>query len=84
MLLLQADGLLAQPSHLQVCPHARHQFARAERLDQVIIGPGLQPLDARLFPGARGEQNDGKRSQHSILAHPRQQAKAVEPGHHHI
>ena len=31
------------------CERAREQFARAERLDEILVGAGLQPFDARFF-----------------------------------
>ena len=35
---------------------ARDQLARRERLDQIVVGAGLQPLDARLLAGARRQR----------------------------
>ena len=37
--------------------HARQQLAGGERLDQVVVGAGLEPLDARLLAGARRQQD---------------------------
>ena len=58
-------------------PHARHQFRRSERLDQVIVGAGLQPAHPVLHLVARRQQ------QHRQPAAARAQAahdfKAVQP-----
>ena len=73
-----------QPSKPDLCAHARHQFARAERLDEVVVGAVLQPLNARLFAGARRQQNDRQLRALRILAHCAQQAESVEVRHHHV
>ena len=43
---------------MQLRRHARQQLARAERLDQVLVGAGLQTFDARFLAGARRQQHD--------------------------
>ena len=39
-------------------PHARRQFAQAERLGHIIVGAVLEPGDALVFTGARGQHDD--------------------------
>jgi hypothetical protein len=50
-LLLALRGLAPQGRHLQVRAHAQQQLAVGERLDQEVVGPGLQGLDAGLLLG---------------------------------
>ena len=38
--------------------HARDDLARAERLGDVVVGPELEPRDALLLFGARGDHDD--------------------------
>jgi hypothetical protein len=38
--------------------HAQQKLARVERLGEVIVDAGLQPLDALLGLGARGKHED--------------------------
>src|SRR5262249_11846405 len=45
--------LAPEAGHFQMRPDARQQFTGAERVDQIIVGAGCQPLDTRLLPGAR-------------------------------
>ena len=52
-------GLPPQPGHLQVGRHPGQQLPGAERLDQVVVGPGLHPLDPALLAGA-GRQHDDR------------------------
>lgn len=52
-------GLPPQPGHLQAGRHTGQQLPRTERLHQVIVGPGLHPLDPALFPGT-GRQHDDR------------------------
>ena len=42
----------------QVRFHAGEQLARGERLDQIVVGAGVEAFDARLLAGARREQDD--------------------------
>ena len=61
--------------------HARHQLARGERLDQVVVGAGRQPLDARLLAGARRQHDDRDvRGAGVARAAPRSSPKPSRPG----
>ena len=54
-------GVAPQPRQLELRRHAGEQLAGAERLDQVLVGAGAEPLDARLLAGPRREQDDRDR-----------------------
>ena len=55
---LTADlGALSHAAQLRF--DARHQLARAERFDHVIVGADAKPGDAVGLLAARGEQDDG-------------------------
>ena len=64
--------------------HARDQLARGERLDEVVVGAGLQPLDARLLPGARGEHDHREVGRRLVRAQARDQPESVEVRHHDV
>ena len=51
----------------QLGTHARQKLGSAERLDQVIVGTGLKPVNAILGLGARGE-NDHRNFRTSRVA----------------
>ena len=75
-----AGVVVALPRQLHRGPHPGQQLGRGERLDQVVVGPGLQPFDGRLLPGA------GRKQQHRHLGRPqvgpqrRDQRQAAQPG----
>ena len=83
-LVLPAIGLAPDARDFQQRVDAGHQLARAERLDQVVVGAGLQALDPRLLAGSRREQNDGDGRQRALSPQRAHQAEAVELGHHHV
>ena len=39
-------------------PHPRHQFARRERLDQIVVGTGIEAADPIGLLAARGQHDD--------------------------
>jgi hypothetical protein len=80
----RAFDLAPQTGELELRRHGGAELARAERLDQILVRPGLQSLDARLLTGARGEQDDRNRPGPLIAAERRQQTEAVQRRHHHI
>ena len=77
-------GLAPQAGHLDVRLDPGDQFARAERLDEVVIRAGLHVLDARFLAGAGREQDDRHFAQPRIGTQRAQQAEAIQPGHHDI
>jgi hypothetical protein len=58
------------------------QLAEVERLDQVVVGAGVQPLDAVLDRIAGGEHED--RRAHALVAQPAAGLEAVQPRQHHV
>ena len=76
--------LAPDPRHRDVGADARQQLARGERLGQVVVGPGVQPLDPRLLAGAGGEQDHRQVAERRVGAQRAQQAEAVEARHHHV
>ena len=57
---------------------AREQLLALERLDEVVVGAGVEPLDARLERVARGQHQD--RDVLAVRAQPLGDLDAVEPG----
>ena len=65
--------------------HAGQQLARREGLDQVVVGAGLEPLDARLLAGARRQHDDrDARACAGRRAAPRSSPKPSRSRHHHV
>ena len=58
-------------------PQAREQLLALERLDEVVVGADVEPLDARLERVARGEHQD--RHVVAVLAQAARDVDAVEP-----
>ena len=61
-LLERLVRLAADAREIQVRFDARQQFARGERLDEIVVGAGAASFDARLFAGTRREQHDRHRA----------------------
>ena len=66
---------ISRAHDLRVDP--REQLARAERLDEIVVGAGLQAFDARLLAGARREQDHRERS--SVAASARSACSSPKP-----
>ena len=64
-------------------PHPQRQFARAERLGQVVVGAGLQPRDPVVLLAERGQQDHRNRVV-AALSQAAAQGQAVRAGHHHV
>ena len=65
----------------QVRVDAGEQLARRERLDQVVVGAGLEALDARLLAGARREQDHReRRASRGSARSARSRPKPSSPG----
>ncbi len=60
----------------------RGQLGDRERLDQVVVGAGLQAGDAVVHLVARGQHADGDVD--AVAAQALDDADAVEPGHRHV
>ena len=72
------------PVEFEVRPDAGQQLAGRERLDQVVVGAGLQPLDGRVVARAGREHDHRDVHRGRVLAHGGEQAEAVEHRHHHV
>ena len=53
-------GLLPQPGHLNVCTDTSQKFSRAEWLHEIVVSPGLHPLDPAFLAGTGREHDDGQ------------------------
>ena len=77
-------GLRAPSGQLDMAGDTGEQLAGAERLGQIIVGPGPQALDLRLLAGPRGQQNDRDVAQRRIGAQALQKIDAVHHRHHDV
>ena len=76
--------LVAETRHFQMRLDSGQQFARAERLDQIVVRAGMHSLDPRLFTRTRRKQNDRNVSEIRVGTKFAQQPEAVQPRHHHV
>ena len=67
-----------------MCADTGQQFLGAERLDQIVVGPGLHALDPALLARAGRQHDDRQAAGARVGPQCSQQAEAVEPGHHHV
>jgi hypothetical protein len=56
--LVQLDRAIPRPRQLQLPADTRGQLARRERLDDVIVRAGDEPLDRRLLARASRQEHD--------------------------
>ena len=73
-------GLAAEPGQLQLRGDAGQQLAGAERLGQVVVGPGLQALDAGLLAGPGREQDHRQVPRPGVGPQLRSRPKPSSPG----
>ena len=73
-------GVAVDPA--QQGAQTRSQLAQRERLDEVVVGAGVEALDAIVDRVARGEHEH--RGAVAGLAHAPADLEAVEPGHAHV
>ena len=76
--------LATHACHVKIGLDPRQKLAGGERLDQVIVGAGPQPVHLGFLAGAGGEQDDRRIPGRLVRAHCRQKAEAVEPRHHDV
>jgi hypothetical protein len=78
----QHGGLPCRFAPAQQGAHPRQQLRESKRLDQVVVGPQLQALDAVFHLVARGQ----KQHRHVLAAaaQPLQHLPAVQAGQHHV
>ena len=79
-----ARGLAAHARHLDIGRYPGQQLAGGERLDQIVVGAGVQPLDLGLLAGPRRQQDHRRAGQGCLAADRAQQVEPVQPRHHHI
>ncbi len=80
----RALELPALAGERKVRADAGEQLARAERLDEIVIGARTKAFDARFLAGTRRQHDDGHGPCPRVGANRRQQAEAVEPRHHDV
>ena len=74
-----AGVVVAQPGQLHVGPDPGQQLGGGERLDQVVVGAGLQALDGRLLPGP-GRQQQHRHGGGARVGAQRGRPAAARPG----
>ena len=85
LLLALAQGLVGIAAQLrkpQVRVDAGDQLRGLERLEDVIVGVGLELFDGKIFPLAGREQDDGNGAGALVAAQFLDELEPVEAGHH--
>src|SRR5579872_1970690 len=83
-LLLLPFRFLARMVKLYLGLDASRQFARAERLHEVIIRTGMDAFEFVVLACARRKENKWSLLKRRIGAQFAQQAETIQPGHHHV
>src|ERR1700761_9394204 len=63
---------------------AGNEFARAERLNEIVISVSAHSFYPGLFAGTRGQQNNGDGAELRIRTKFAQKPKSVEARHHDV
>ena len=71
-------------AHAELGPDAGLELGRVERLGDVVVGAGLDPLGQHLGPGPRGHQDDGDVLDGLVGLDRLGEGVAVHPGHHDV
>ena len=61
----------AKIGHFDMHSHARQQFARRKRLDEIVVGVGLETFHARRFARPRRQQDDWRAGESRVIANAR-------------
>ncbi len=77
-------GLATQLRQFEIGLDPREQLARRERLDEVVVGPGLETLDARLRPCPGREHDDRNRLQGRVPPDLTRERDPIEKRHHYV
>ena len=77
-------GFTTQFRQFEIGTDPGKQLARREWLDEIVVGPGLQALDARIRSRAGREHDDGHRPQGRVPPDLARERDPVEERHHHV
>jgi hypothetical protein len=80
--LAVGDQLVGLVPTAQKCPDAREQLVGCERLDEIVIGPGVEPGDPVRDAVSRRQHQD--RHREPLLPQPPRDRQPVEPRHRHV
>ena len=69
-----------RPVELEVGAHPGHQLAGGERLDQVVVGAGVEPLEGAFLAGARRQHHHRHPDRQRVRLERLEQPEAVERG----
>jgi hypothetical protein len=76
--------LATHPGELQMSADPCRELARRERLRQVIVGAGREPLDARLLTRPGRKENEGYRAERFLRPQGLEKRETVDSRHHDV